>query len=62
MNLTEVKKSLDQLFAKPISSWHKRNIIFWYDEDGAFADAIDSLELDNAKARKSIFNGVQNSE
>jgi len=58
MNLTEIKKSLDQLFEKPTSIGAKRNIIFWYDEDGAFAEGIDGMELDNAKVIKLDNNNM----
>lgn len=47
MNLTEVKKSLDKMFARELRQGSVRNIVFWYDSDGAFADEIDSLELEN---------------
>ena len=48
MNLTEVKKSLDNQFARELAQGSKRNIIFWYDEDGVFADSTDTLDLENA--------------
>jgi len=49
MNLTEIKKSLDQLFAKQPKAGAKRNIIFWYDEGGRFADGVKELELETAE-------------
>ena len=52
MNLTEVKKSLDKMFARELRQGSVRNIVFWYDGDGAFADEIDSLELDDVKIIK----------
>ena len=52
MNLTEVKKSLDKMFAHELRQGSVRNIVFWYDGDGVFADAIDGLELDNVKIIK----------
>lgn len=52
MNLTEVKKSLDKMFARELRQGSMRNIIFWYDSDGAFADEIDHLELDRVKIIK----------
>jgi len=58
MNLTEIKKSLDQLFEKQPSIGAIRNIIFWYDENGAFADDIDNLELANAKIIKLDNNNM----
>jgi len=58
MNLTEIKKSLDQLFERQPSIGAIRNIIFWYDENGAFADDIDNLELANAKIIKLDNNNM----
>lgn len=52
MNLTEVKKSLDKMFARELRQGSVRNIVFWYDGDGAFADEIDSLELNGVKIIK----------
>ena len=45
MNLTEVKKSLERQFERELSQGSKRNIVFWYDDEGVFADSINSLEL-----------------
>jgi hypothetical protein len=58
MNLTEVKKSLDSQFARELAQGSKRNIIFWYDEDGVFADSIDTLDLENAKIIKLYNNNM----
>lgn len=52
MNLTEVKKSLDKLFAANPKQGAARNIVFWYDDDGAFANEVDTLDLANAKTVK----------
>ena len=52
MNLTEVKNSLDKMFAHELRQGSVRNIVFQYDGDGAYADKIDSLELDNVKVIK----------
>ena len=49
MNMVEVKKSLDKLFAATPRQGAVRNIVFWYDDDGAFESKIDTLGLDNAK-------------
>ena len=49
MNLTEVKKSLERQFARELMQGSKRNIVFWYDEEGVFADSIDTLSLNNVK-------------
>lgn len=56
MNLTEIKKSLDKMFAKVPSQGSIRNIIFWYDEDGSFLDDVDDLDLSNAKMIKLYDN------
>ncbi|HHT38034.1 MAG TPA: hypothetical protein GXZ95_01305, partial [Mollicutes bacterium] len=49
MNLTEIKKTLEENFNKDASDSSKRSIIFWYDAEGEFAEDIKELELDNAK-------------
>jgi len=49
MNITEIKKSLDQLFAKQPKSGAKRNIIFWYDEGDRFAESVKDMELETAE-------------
>lgn len=56
MNLTEIKKNLDKMFKDEPSQGAKRNIIFWYDEEGGFSEDIDSLELENAKLLKLYDN------
>jgi len=52
MNLTEVKKSLEGQFARELPQGAKRHIVFWYDDEGVFADAIDTLKLDGVKTVK----------
>lgn len=52
MNLTEVKKSLDKMFARELRQGSVRNIVFWYDSEGAFADEVENLELDHVKIIK----------
>lgn len=49
MNLTEIKKILEEKFSKEPSDGKLRNIVFWYDSDGEFTDEISELELENAK-------------
>ena len=49
MNLTEIKKILEENLSKETVGCSKRNIIFWYDADGEFIEEINELELDNAK-------------
>ena len=58
MNLTEVKKSLEQQLSRSLGTGSKRNIVFWYDEKGAFAESIDTLTLDNAKIIKLDGNNM----
>lgn len=48
MNLDEVKKVLEENLNKEPIHNKKRNIVFWYDDDGEFASDIEELELDNA--------------
>jgi len=52
LELDEIKKILEQNFNKELSEGKKRNIIFWYDDNGEFEDQIDSLELSAAKLLK----------
>ena len=56
MNLTEVKKSLEWQFDCELSQGSKRSIVFWYDEEGVFADSIDTLALENVKLVKMYDN------
>ena len=52
MNLTEVKKSLEGQFSRELPQGAKRHIVFWYDDEGVFNDAIDTLSLDDVKIIK----------
>ena len=56
MNLLEVKKILEEIFNKEPVEGKKRNIVFWYDDEGEFAEDIDELKLDNAKIIKLADN------
>ncbi|WP_352404441.1 BREX-1 system phosphatase PglZ type A [Sporanaerobacter acetigenes] len=49
MNLSEIKKILEENLKKEFSDGRKRNIIFWYDEESEFVEDIKDLELENAK-------------
>lgn len=40
-----IKSKLLERFAAPLPEFHKRRIVFWYDEDGEFADQVDELDL-----------------
>ncbi len=52
MNLTEVKKSLAKMFAREYKQGSSRNIVFWYDGEGAFESEIDGLEIEGVKVLK----------
>ncbi len=56
MNLLEVKKILEENFNKEPMEGKRRNIVFWYDDEGEFAEDIDELRLDNAKIIKLTDN------
>jgi uncharacterized protein (TIGR02687 family) len=58
MNLTEIKKSLIRQFDRELTQGGKRNIVFWYDDEGVFADAVDTLSLDNVKVIKLYDNNM----
>lgn len=49
MNLTEIKKILDENLNQETSDGRRRNIIFWYDEEAEFIEDIKELQLENAK-------------
>ena len=40
-----IKLRLAERFAAPLTEFHKRRIVFWHDEDGEFAEAVDELAL-----------------
>ena len=40
-----IKLRLTERFDAPLPEFYKRRIVFWHDEDGEFADAIDDLDL-----------------
>lgn len=45
MNLIEVKRVLEENFNKEPVEGKKRNIVFWYDEEGEFIEDIDELRF-----------------
>lgn len=49
MNLTEIKKILEESLNKEFTDGKKRNIVFWYDSESEFADEIGELVLENTK-------------
>lgn len=58
MNLNEIKKSLERQFSRELAQGSVRNIVFWYDEEGVFADDIDDLSLENVKIIKLYDNNM----
>lgn len=52
MNLLEVKRTLEEIFSKEPMEGKTRNLVFWYDDEGEFAEDIGELRLDNAKILK----------
>ncbi|MGN9166198.1 BREX-1 system phosphatase PglZ type A [Tissierellaceae bacterium HCP3S3_D8] len=49
MNLSEIKKILEENLNQEPSNGKIRNIVFWYDGESEFVEDIKSLELENAK-------------
>jgi len=52
MNLKEIKNVLTETFNKELDCGKKRHIVFWYDEEGEFAEDIDELSPDNVRVLK----------
>lgn len=49
MNLTEVQNVLNNLLSSEPADGQKRNIVFWYDDNGEFKEEISEIELKSAK-------------
>lgn len=49
MNLKEVHRALQDMFQKELTNGRKRHIVFWYDEEGEFAEDINEIHLDNVR-------------
>lgn len=49
MDSDKIIQELNQRFAASLPEFHKRRIIFWYDEDGEFRERFDEVTLNNAK-------------
>lgn len=49
MDNEKVIDDLNSRFAEPLPEFYKRRIIFWYDDDGEFADGIEDISLADAK-------------
>lgn len=52
MDTEKIVQDLNRRFAAPLPEFHKRRIIFWYDEELEFADKLDGISLDNARLIK----------
>lgn len=42
---SNIQTRLAERFAAPLPEFHQRRIIFWHDEDGEFAEAVNELAL-----------------
>ncbi len=51
-----IKSRLAERFAMPLPEFYQRRIIFWPDEDGEFAEAVDELTLDGVTLVKLTGN------
>lgn len=49
MNLSQIKKILEEKLNKEPSDGRARNILFWYDTDGEFIEDIKEFNLQNSK-------------
>ena len=49
MDNEKIIEDLNRRFAEPLKEFYNRRVIFWFDDDGEFADKINSIELANAK-------------
>jgi len=52
MELTEIKRVLEENLNKTLADGRKRNIVFWYDDAGEFEEEINQLNFTNAKVLK----------
>ena len=52
MKLKEIQDILEKNLDKELEYGKKRNIVFWYDEEGEFKEDIDNLNLKNGKILK----------
>ena len=55
MDTITIIQELNRRFAQPLPEFYERRVIFWYDEDREFEDAIGDLQLDQAKVL--VLNG-----
>lgn len=52
MDAEKIVQDLNRRFAAPLPEFHKRRIIFWYDEDREFEDQLDDIQIDNVQLLK----------
>ena len=52
MEQSEIKRLLEEYLYRDLSDGKKRNIVFWYDDEGEFKDEIDELNFSDAKVLK----------
>ena len=58
MDIDTIAAELTQRFDALLPDYHRRRIIFWLDEEGAFADELDDFHLPNATlVRRTETNG-----
>lgn len=58
MDIDMIAAELTQRFDALLPDYHRRRIIFWLDEEGAFADELDDFHLPNATlVRRTETNG-----
>ena len=49
-----IKLRLAERFTAPLPEFHKRRIVFWHDEDGEFAEAVDELNALASELKGSV--------
>jgi uncharacterized protein (TIGR02687 family) len=49
INTQQLKAALEKRFQEPLPEGSRRHIVFWYDHDASFVDAIEELDLDGIK-------------
>lgn len=48
MDIERIQSELNRLFAAELPEFHRRRLVFWHDEDRAFADHLDEIFLERA--------------
>ena len=49
MDVEKITQNLKRRFDKPLPEFYKRRLVFWHDEEGEFADQVDSIETPGVK-------------